>query len=172
MPESRREFVTRGAAAVLGAAVASQAAPDPSAPPPPPAGSPPAIGMASAVGPDVTPASFAAAEKLVRVVMTSAEREKAAGSWRQSMAATMERRTGPRKLAIEPTLFPATLWDPRIPGIPALPARGRFVRSVAYPGPLPARDDDIAFAPVAVQSRWIEARALTSERLTNIYFER
>jgi Asp-tRNA(Asn)/Glu-tRNA(Gln) amidotransferase A subunit family amidase len=37
---------------------------------------------------------------------------------------------------------------------------------------LPTRDEDIAFASVRDQSRWIQSRALTSERLTRIYLER
>ena len=40
------------------------------------------------------------------------------------------------------------------------------------PRPLPANDEDIAFAPVTQLSRWIEQRKLTSERLTDIYLER
>src|SRR5262249_46786839 len=44
--------------------------------------------------------------------------------------------------------------------------------SSANPGPLPANDKDIAFAPVTRLSRWIERRQLTSERLTQIYVER
>jgi Asp-tRNA(Asn)/Glu-tRNA(Gln) amidotransferase A subunit family amidase len=37
---------------------------------------------------------------------------------------------------------------------------------------MPSRDEDIAFAPVASLSRWIEKRALSSERLTRIYLAR
>jgi Asp-tRNA(Asn)/Glu-tRNA(Gln) amidotransferase A subunit family amidase len=37
---------------------------------------------------------------------------------------------------------------------------------------LPPTDADIAFAPVSQLSRWIEAKKLTSERLTNIYLDR
>jgi Asp-tRNA(Asn)/Glu-tRNA(Gln) amidotransferase A subunit family amidase len=59
-----------------------------------------------------------------------------------------------------------------IPGVAPGPTRDRFVRSKAEPGPLPKRDDDIAFAPVSALSRWIETRALSSERLTSIYLER
>jgi Asp-tRNA(Asn)/Glu-tRNA(Gln) amidotransferase A subunit family amidase len=85
----------------------------------------------------------------------------------------MERRTGPRKVTIEPSVAPATKWDPRIPGSGArMPAADRFVRSAAAAGAVPKKDDDIAFAPVASLSRWIQSRALTSERLTRIYFER
>ena len=46
------------------------------------------------------------------------------------------------------------------------------MRSAADAGPLPSSDDAIAFAPVTQLSRWIEARKLTSERLTNIYLDR
>jgi Asp-tRNA(Asn)/Glu-tRNA(Gln) amidotransferase A subunit family amidase len=176
MPESRREFFTRAAAGIVGAAVASravaegQAAPGPA--PTPAAGTPPAFGTAPPVGPEVSTATFAEAEKLLRIEMTAADRAQAAGNWRQAMAGVVERRTGPRKVAIEPSVSPATLWDPMIPGVPAGPAKDRFARSAAAPGPLPKRDEDIAFAPVTALSRWIETRALTSERLTRIYLDR
>jgi Asp-tRNA(Asn)/Glu-tRNA(Gln) amidotransferase A subunit family amidase len=124
------------------------------------------------VGPEVSAADFASAEKLVRVELTPADRAQAAGNWRKSMASTMERRTGPRKVVLEPSLAPATRWDPLIPGVPAGPARDRVVRSPAGPAPLPRRDEDIAFAPVTALSRWIETRALSSERLTRICLER
>jgi Asp-tRNA(Asn)/Glu-tRNA(Gln) amidotransferase A subunit family amidase len=47
-----------------------------------------------------------------------------------------------------------------------------FVRSADEHRPLPANEVDIAFAPVAQLSRWIESRQLTSERLTEIYIRR
>jgi Asp-tRNA(Asn)/Glu-tRNA(Gln) amidotransferase A subunit family amidase len=124
------------------------------------------------VGPEVDAATVAAAEKLVRVQYTPAERSQIALNWREAMAPVMERRAGPRKLALEPALAPASRWDPALPGLPAGPARDRFVRTAADPGPLPRRDEDIAFAPVSALSRWIESKALTSERLTRIYLER
>jgi Asp-tRNA(Asn)/Glu-tRNA(Gln) amidotransferase A subunit family amidase len=52
------------------------------------------------------------------------------------------------------------------------PTRDAFVRSKIDPGPLPASDDEIAFAPVTRLSRWIETRKLTSDRLTRIYLDR
>jgi len=52
------------------------------------------------------------------------------------------------------------------------PAQNRMVRSHLDPGPLPANDADIAFAPLTQLSRWIENRQLSSERLTNLYLER
>ncbi len=177
MSESRRQFLTLTAAGIAGAAVSgavpADSLPDGTEPQAEPApGTPPAFGTAPAVGPQVGPSTFAEAEKLVRVEMTSADRAQAAGSWREAMAALMERRTGPRKVALEPDLAPATLWNPVPPGTSAGPSHDRFVRSLSAPGPLPRRDEDIAFAPVTSLSRWIESRALSSERLTRIYLDR
>jgi Asp-tRNA(Asn)/Glu-tRNA(Gln) amidotransferase A subunit family amidase len=121
----------------------------------------------------VSVATFAEAEKLVRFEMTPADRSQAAGNWRRAMAQTMERRTGPRKVRIEEPVAPASKWDPMIPGVAdARPSRDGFVRTAGAPPPLPRRDEDIAYAPVATLSRWIESRALTSERLTAIYLDR
>jgi Asp-tRNA(Asn)/Glu-tRNA(Gln) amidotransferase A subunit family amidase len=120
----------------------------------------------------VTVSTFADAEKLVQVPMSNAERVMAAASWRKTMAGLYERRTGPRKLALEPTLAPASRWDPVLPGQKTLPQRDRFTRSDADPGPLPANDEDLAFASVTRLSRWIETRKLSSQRLTNLYLER
>ena len=52
------------------------------------------------------------------------------------------------------------------------PSHDQFIRSKTDPGPLPGKDEDIAFASVTQLSRWIEHRKLTSERLTNIYLQR
>ena len=135
-------------------------------------GAPPTFGTGTGSGPDVSPATFAEAEKLMQVTMTAAERQQAAGTWRQSLAPCLERRTGPRKVAIGPTDSPAMLWNPMLSGIAAGPSRDRFVRSRADGAPLPSSDEAIAFASVAQLSRWIESQKLTSERLTNIYLSR
>jgi Asp-tRNA(Asn)/Glu-tRNA(Gln) amidotransferase A subunit family amidase len=127
------------------------------------------------VGPPVTAQTFAEAEKLAQVQLSDAERQMAADSWRRTMAALLERRTGPRKAVIESTLAPATEWNPAAVAATTLsnaPARDRFVRTRADAGPLPSSDDEIAFAPVTKLSRWIETKKLTSERLTNIYLSR
>jgi Asp-tRNA(Asn)/Glu-tRNA(Gln) amidotransferase A subunit family amidase len=136
------------------------------------AGAPPTFGTGAGSGPEVTPATFAEAEKLMQVAMTEAERQQAAGSWRQSLAQYLERRAGPRKVSIADTDAPATLWNPMLPGLPAPPSTDRFARSRNDGAALPSSDDDIAFAPVTRLSRWIESRRLTSERLTNIYLSR
>jgi len=155
---------------VLGMAAVFQTPQQESANPPP--GAPPAFGTSPAVGPEVSPGTFAEAEKLVQVEMTSAERGDAAGNWRNSMAALYERRTGPRKVSLEPGLPPGTRWDPVLPGMKARPERDRFIRSKADPGRLPSKDEDITFASVTQLSRWIEQRKISSERLTHLYLDR
>ncbi len=135
-------------------------------------GAPPTFGTAPGAGPQVTAATFAEAEKLMQVTMSESERQQVASSWRSSMAPMLERRVGPRKLAIEDAVAPATRWNPLLAGLSGGPERDRFVRSKADASPLPTSDDAIAFAPVTQLSRWIESRKLTSERLTNIYLAR
>jgi Asp-tRNA(Asn)/Glu-tRNA(Gln) amidotransferase A subunit family amidase len=169
MAKSRREFLADASRGLLGAvAVGHIQEQKPDLPP----GAPPAFGTAPPVGPEVSPSTFAEAEKLVQVDNTAAHRVQAADSWRVSMAPLYERRNGPQRVALESTLAPYSRWDPVLPGHSAGPKRDQFIRSETDPGPLPASDEDIAFAPIAHLSRWIESRKLSSERLTNIYLSR
>jgi Asp-tRNA(Asn)/Glu-tRNA(Gln) amidotransferase A subunit family amidase len=170
MSKSRRQFLTRTSLGLI-AATASRGvkAQQPNQLPP---GAPPAFGTGPAVGPEVSPATFAEAEKLVQVELTAAERAQAAQSWRVNMAALYERRTGPRKVRLGPAVAPWSRYDCSLPGQKPGPQRDRFIRTHTDPGPLPARDEDIAFASVAQLSRWIEQRKLTSERLTRLYLQR
>jgi hypothetical protein len=174
----RRQFLINAPLGLLAVAGAARAVPQDSttATNPPTMstpGAPPTFGATPAVGPEVTPTTFAEAEKLMQVTNTPAQRAMMAGSWRVSLSSTMERRTGPRKLAIEDSVAPATVWQPAAAvGAPAGPVRERFVRSRSDAGPLPKNDEDIAYAPVTKLSRWIESRALSSERLTRIYISR
>ena len=184
---TRRQFLIQAPVALVGAVAACRAGEQKtgvgatasaSATP----GAPPAFNTAPPVGPEVSTATFAEAEKLAQVSMTDAQRQMMAASWRTSMAALLERRTGPRKIALEPTLAPASRWDPSsisvaasgpvLAGEPKASTRNGFIRSAADRGPLPANDADIAFAPVTHLSRWIETRKLTSTRLTQIYLDR
>ena len=139
-----------------------------------PPGAPPAFATAPDAGPNVSGATFFEAEKLVQVVLTPEERGQAAGSWRSGMAPLYERRVGPRKVALEASLAPATEWNPVLPGEHVSVTRDVFVRSIANvaDADVPSRDDDIAFAPLAKLSRWIEHRKITSQRLAQIYLDR
>jgi Asp-tRNA(Asn)/Glu-tRNA(Gln) amidotransferase A subunit family amidase len=171
MRDSRRRFLSATSAIVAAAAEACRTA-STGPPSPTPAGTPPAFGTAPGAGPSVSTSTFAEAEKLVQFPLTAVERESAAGNWRNSMAPLYERRTGPRKFSPPAPLAPATRWDPALPGIAMGPQRDRFVRSAGGSAALPARDEDIAFAPLWQLSRWVERRQLTSDRLTRIYLDR
>ncbi|HEX6838378.1 MAG TPA: amidase, partial [Polyangia bacterium] len=184
MSTSRRQFISRTALGLAGVAVGGRAAakgekaatktgaPDMAAATD--ATAPPAFGTAPASGPPVSAATFAEAEKLVQVTMSEKERAQAASNWRQSMAALFERRLGPRKLALGEGDVPATVWDPAAAAgaKPPTATRPRFVRSRGTAPALPARDEDIAFAPLTTLSRWLESKKLTSERLTTLYLDR
>jgi Asp-tRNA(Asn)/Glu-tRNA(Gln) amidotransferase A subunit family amidase len=172
MSKSRREFLATASIGLLTAAATNATSAEPQQPTEVPAGAPPAFGAGPAAGPEVSTATFAEAEKLVQVELDAGERSEAAQSWRKTMAVFYERRTGPRKVALETERAPYSRWDPVLPGQKAGPARDQFVRSNVDPGPLPTRDEDIAYASVTKLSRWIEQRKLTSERLTRIYLER
>jgi Asp-tRNA(Asn)/Glu-tRNA(Gln) amidotransferase A subunit family amidase len=176
---SRRQFIRRAALGVAALAVDKHAraaepapppSPSPTSPPSPP-GSPPTFGNAPAVGPKVTPATFAEAEKLAQVQLTPGERAQAAHNWREAMAPTLERRTGPRKVPLPDGLAPGTRWDPRLPGV-KLPVRDRFVASRSAVPPLPTRDEDIAHAPLTWLAAWVQSRKLPSLRLTELYLDR
>jgi len=179
MPQTRRNFLAISTLGALGAVLpleAQSGAPNPAATPNQQTpGAPPAFGTSQPVGPEVTPATFVEAEKLVQIEMKPADRAQAADNWREAMAPLYERRTGPRKMTLEAETSPATVWNPLLPGIQ--PSRSgaegnHFVRSADGHAPLPGNDADIAYASVAQLSRWIQARQITSERLTKIYLDR
>ncbi len=178
MFKSRRKFLTQTSLGLIGAAVATSASAQDHTnesaqePTPLPPGAPPAFGTGPAAGPDVSPTTFAEAEKLVQVQLTSADRKLAAETWRVNLASVYERRTGPRAIALESSLAPFSRYNSVLPGQQAGPQRDQFIRSKNDPGPLPGNEADIAFAPVTQLSRWIEQRKISSERLTQIYLRR
>jgi len=173
MSTSRRDFLAFSALGMVGSAlpIEAQAASGEAQELPP--GAPPAFGTAPPVGPEVSAGTFAEAEKLVQLQMTEGDRGIAASNWRMQMAPLLERRTGPRRIELEPALAPATQWNPSVPAN-VRPSQGgdRFVRSDNRNAPLPATDDELAFSPVWQLSRWIEAGQLKSVRLTEIYLRR
>jgi Asp-tRNA(Asn)/Glu-tRNA(Gln) amidotransferase A subunit family amidase len=171
MSRSRREFLAQGSLGLLAAAILPQTTEAAQVPQTP--GAPPAFGTAPPVGPAVSPETFAAAEKLVQVELTPTDRAEAAGNWQQSMATVYERRVGPRKVAIEEAIAPATVWNPVLAAPQAgAAAAGKFQIGETTGAPLPAHEEDIAFASTVQLSHWIHERKITSERLTKIYLAR
>ena len=125
---SRRQFLLKAPFGLLATVAACRGQDEKPAGPAttaPPAGAPPTFGAAPEVGPEVSASTFKEAAKLMQVQLTHSERSMAADSWRRSMAALYERRTGPRKITLEPELAPATRW------IRCLPAPRTTSRSPA-----------------------------------------
>ncbi|AND69239.1 amidase [Dyella thiooxydans] len=175
--KTRRDFLTQAPLGLLGAVVAGGAIAQtgenpPATPTTPPPGSPGAFNTAPPVGPKLSTATFAEAEKLMQVTMTEPQRAMAVANWPTSLAGLLERRTGPRKVALEEGLAPATTWFPAMGRAHVGPAHDRFMPSKVAVTPLPAKDEDIAFASVAQLGAWIRTRKLTSTRLTKIYLDR
>ena len=173
MADSRRRFLAKGTMGVIGLTVAGEASATRKQTPQTP-GAPPAFGTAPPAGPQITTETLREAEKLVRVEYSEEHLAEAAGNWSQAMAPVYERRTGPRKLEIGYDVAPATVWNPEMTalGQRATPGVSRFEPSLSESGPLPTKDEDIAFSTVVELSGWLRTRKLTSERLTKIYLTR
>src|SRR5437016_14629715 len=101
---TRRQFLITAPLGVFGAAVACRRAEQalPTSPPAATPGAPPTFGTGPVSGPPVSPSTFEEAERLAQVAMSPAERNMAAASWQRTMAPLVERRVGPRKVALEP----------------------------------------------------------------------
>src|SRR5471030_1188863 len=105
---TRRRFLITAPLGALAAVACRRDVPGaPATTPPPTPGAPPTFGAGPVSGPAVSPATFAEAEKLAQVSMSAAYREMAAASWQRSMAPQLERRVGPRKITLDPTVAPA-----------------------------------------------------------------
>ncbi len=175
---TRRGFLKAGSVSVLSSALGTALSPtshaqsqanttDQSLPP----GAPPAFGTAPAVGPEVSAGTFVESEKLVQVDFAQKDLKEAASNWRQAMAPLYERRVGPRKVPLPESVAPATVWNPLLPGH-QLTANPTFMLNLPRPGPLPASDEEIAFATVPTLAGWVVGKKLTAERLTKIYLNR
>ncbi len=116
----------------------------------------------------ITIQTIEAAEALMGVRYTPAERQLMLDNLEGQIEAARARRAQgfPNSLPM------ASRFDPRLPGFPAPPPQRPLRPSEADPGPLPASDEDIAFAPLTRLSQWIARKKLSSRRLTEIYLAR
>jgi Asp-tRNA(Asn)/Glu-tRNA(Gln) amidotransferase A subunit family amidase len=171
---TRRQFLITAPLSLATLAACRREAPAPAATTPAQStpGAPVAFGTAPPVGPEVTAATFAEAEKLTQVSHTPSDRAMLVTSWPRTGAPMYERRTGPRKVALPDALAPGMVWNPGAAIGRAVPAETGLVPSPDQAGPLPSSEADIAFAPLTSLSRWIERRELSAERLTSIYLDR
>lgn len=115
----------------------------------------------------VTPAMIAAAEHLLGVAYTEAERALMDDTIGAQIALARQRRAIP----LPPSLPPATRFDPRLPGF-AMPPDGPFRPREEETTDLPDDEASIAFAPVGEQARWVRSGRLSSARLTRLYLDR
>ena len=115
----------------------------------------------------ITPDTIAAAERLMGVAYTAAERQQMLDNLDGQIAQAVARRAVP----LTNDVPMAMRFDPRLPGF-AMPYGMDALTLSPVADPLPADDADIAFAPVTHLGHWIRTRALTSTRLTQIYLDR
>ncbi|MHC4415917.1 MAG: amidase [Planctomycetota bacterium] len=116
----------------------------------------------------LTESTLAEAEKLAAIELTEAERTQAL----EGISEQVDRFRMRRRWPLGHEVAPAGVFDPRLPGMKLEAGSPRVVRSPGDPGPLPADDRDIAYAPVTALARWIERGELSSRRLTEIYLDR
>ena len=133
---SRRQFFARASTFLMAALPGCRKpAPDSATQTP---GAPPAFGTSPDAGPPVSTSTFAEAEKLVQFELGAADRSKAAGNWRKTMAPLYERRTGPRKFSPASSVAPATSWNPLLSRQSSAPANDRFTRTPIGQDAVPA----------------------------------
>ena len=117
--------------------------------------------------PTPTADMIAAAETVMGVQYTDAERAQMLDNLHGQITATLQRRAVP----IGHDVPMATRFDPRLPGF-AMPHAASALSLPPVTAALPADDTDIAFAPVTQLGHWIKSGALTSRRLTQIFLNR
>ncbi|KAF0114445.1 MAG: amidase [Rhodobacteraceae bacterium] len=116
---------------------------------------------------EITVETIAAAERLMGVDYTPAERQLMLDNLEGQITSALARRAVPM-----PNQVPMALrFDPRLPDF-AMPHGVDALRLSSVISPLPQTDEDIAFAPVTQLGTWIRSGALTSRRLTQIYLDR
>lgn len=115
----------------------------------------------------ITLETIAAAEQLMGVEYTQAERQLMLDNLEGQIASALLRRA----VAIPNHVPMAMRFDPRLPDFAMLHGMDAL-RLSSITAPLPRSGEDIAFAPVTHLSTWIRTGALTSRRLTQIYLDR
>jgi Asp-tRNA(Asn)/Glu-tRNA(Gln) amidotransferase A subunit family amidase len=161
MTLTRRALLTQALTASA-ASVAARASPVPAAAQP--AGKAPG----GAGAPAGVEADLPAAERLLGLAYTPAQRKQLARGY----GAVLKELAAVRTLDLPNDVSPATRFDPRIPGkryqTPTPGVRG------AEPGagPVPSSPVDVALAPAWKQAAWLRAKKISSVELTRLYLDR
>ncbi len=117
--------------------------------------------------PEITLETIAAAERLMGVDYTAAERALMLDNLEGQIVSARVRRS----VVLDNAVPMAMRFDPRLPGF-AMPHGADALRLSGETAPMPPEDEDLAFAPVTHLAAWIRSGALPSVRLTEIYLER
>ncbi|SHF98374.1 Asp-tRNAAsn/Glu-tRNAGln amidotransferase A subunit [Kaistia soli DSM 19436] len=115
----------------------------------------------------ITTESIAAAEDLLAIRYTPAERAQMLDNLEGQIASAVARRA----VVLDNAMPTASRFDPRLATTPVPPPQTKPVYS-SVAAACPAEDADIAFAPLTHLSAWMASGALTSRRLTEIYLAR
>lgn len=157
--QATRRAVLQGSALALVAGLAGRAGAAESPPKRPPTNVP----GASAVESDI-----AAAERVLGLSFTGAERAQLARGYDQVLGqlGTI------RKLDLPNDVSPACRFDPRLPGKKYTASMARMRGRAPDAGPLPSTPADIALAPAWKLAQWLRSKAISSTELTRLYLER
>jgi Asp-tRNA(Asn)/Glu-tRNA(Gln) amidotransferase A subunit family amidase len=125
----------------------------------------------------ITERTLAEAEKLFGLEFTEAERrqilggpvETAADGYFAEQIATLRKR---RSYTLPNGLAPATVFDPRLPGVDYGEQASELILSPETIPAVPSDPTDIAYAPLKHQAQWLVTGQLSSRELTGIYLER
>ncbi|HEX5458494.1 MAG TPA: amidase [Steroidobacteraceae bacterium] len=113
-------------------------------------------------------ADLPAAERLLGLAYTSAQRKQLARGY----GAVLKELAGVRGLDLPNDVSPAVRFDPRIPGKTyRMPAPG--IRGTApAAGPFPGSPVEVALAPAWKQAAWLREKKISSVELTRLYLDR
>jgi len=115
---------------------------------------------------EITERTIAEAEKLADLTFTDEERAQIVGGRKLGDFTTL------RSVSLENEDPPAEIFDPRLPGTTLPQDEGKSLWLTTDVGPLPSREEDIAFASVSQLHVWLREHKITSERLTCLYLDR
>ncbi|WP_227270448.1 amidase [Roseobacter weihaiensis] len=115
----------------------------------------------------LTTIDIAAAEKLMGVEYTPAERDQMVSNLEGQLLSAMAR----REVVLDNATPMACRFDPRLPGF-TMPHAMDSLRPSDASVALPGNEEDIAFAPLTSLSHWIASGQITSRQLTEIYLAR
>ncbi|HEY7639087.1 MAG TPA: amidase [Steroidobacteraceae bacterium] len=113
-------------------------------------------------------ADLAAAERVLGLAYTPAERAQLARGYDQ----VLSQLGSIRKLELANDVSPACRFDPRLPGKRYVGPTPRIRGRVPDAGVLPSGAADIALAPAWKLGQWLRKKAISSVELTSLYLDR